>query len=494
MRKVLANFTSEADGPPQTLSIEQGTVTWRGPATEFVTVDGDEVHDLSGKMLAPGFVDSHCHILPAGLDLQKLHLGACATHDEVLDALRMRILETSEGEWLHAVHYDQTKFPEGRHMSRPQLDAIGGSCPVLLRHSNGHASVANSAALAAAGIAEDVQDPQGGTYVRDDSGRLTGVLLERAHEFVTNAAPEPSLDAMVQAIQAAAAAMRAVGVTCASDMMTGRWNLLKELEAYRIASSEDCPVRMRLYVQWSTVFGPRGIGADGLRIASAEMAPDRCRVAGIKIFADGAISSATAAIYGTYPDGSNGATIYEASRLNDMVRTADAAGFQLAIHSIGDRSTDMVFDAFALLPNARRHRIEHAMLLSDAQIDRMAEVGCRCTMQPEFLVRFGHAYPRQLGAVRASLIKRARSVMEAGIRLSFSSDRPIVSGDPLVGIAAATMRPEGFDPAENVDRQAAIANYTEMGLDANEDPPELGGLQVGGWGDYRVIETPRPSN
>lgn len=435
-------------------------------------------------------IDNHCHVLPAGLDLAKLHLGGCESRGAVCDRVRDRLAQTPEGDWLLAVHYDQARFSDNVHLTRDALDAISTRVPILLRHVNGHASVANSAALERAGIAEDIADPSGGEYVRDSSGRLNGVLLEEAHDYVTAKVPRPDRAAMVAAIRAAGESMAGYGIECAADMMTGRFDLTDELHAYRQVAN-DGPIRFRLYVQWREVFGPRGMGIDRFRDLMTATGSAESRVAGIKIFADGAIGSRTAAIYGQY-DGSDGAVdegqlIYAPTRLQDMVRTAADAGFPVAVHAIGDRAVDLTLDAFEQTSDPRVHRLEHAMLLSDAQIERIARWGGFVTMQPEFLTRFGHSYLKQLGSDRASRLKRFRSVADAGIPLSFSSDRPIVAGDPYDGMECALRRPEGFDPAENLDFARVWAAYASEAARAMHDEPS--DIRVGtkvpphvGWG------------
>lgn len=504
------NFRWGLSGEPQQMRIVGGRVVER--ASE---VGGSEpVLDLEGRFLLPAFVDAHCHILPTGLNLLKLHLGTCDSHEAVLDALRDRLRETPPGKWLHAVHYDQNRYGEQGHITREQLDQISGSVPILLRHVNGHAGVANSATLRAAGIADDEVDPEGGSFGRDASGRLNGVLFETAHLRVDRAAPVASLEEMVDAILRAGEAMAALGIGTASDMMTGFFDLERELEAYRIASERGCKIRTRLYLQWSEVFGPRAVSSEAIQAQMAAMDPARCRVADVKIFADGAIGSATAAIYGTYtgerPDGAilsrhtkpatrgapegaevSGQIIYTPERLKKMVQTAHEAGHGVAIHAIGDYAVDLVMDAFESTDEPSRHRLEHAMLLSDAQIERIAKSGVPVTFQPEFLMRFGHAYLRQLGPERTSRLKRARSVIDAGIPLSFNSDRPIVAGDPWDGILTASNRPDGFDPAENVTREEAILAYTVEGGRVNDDL-DIGHLEPGAWADFQTLdEDPR---
>lgn len=503
------NFHWGLTGELQTMEVAKGRVLSRGPMEP-----GVDAIDLSGEWMLPKFVDSHCHILPMGLDMQKLHLGPSGTHETVLDAVRDRFASVEDGGWLLAVYYDQTRYQDGRHLTREDLDVISREVPILLRHVNGHASVANSAALARAGVAEDIANPSGGEFQRDSAGRLTGVLFEAAHEHVSRAVPNPSLDEMVKAILDAADSMAAMGIGTAADMMTGRYDLLQELKAYRIAAKRS-PVRFRLYVQWGTMFGPRAAPREEVEDVLKKMDSSSCKVAGIKIFADGAIGSATAAIYGKYasagsaptssvmpplgtrhpaPEGVSGQLIYSPDKLKQMMLTAHEAGYQVAVHSIGDYSTDLVLDAFGATGEPSRHRIEHAMLLSDAQIERMAGLNCFCSMQPEFLMRFGHSYKRQLGPERAALLNRTRSVKDAGIRLSFSSDRPIVAGDPWDGVMTSSNRPEGFDPSENVTREEALLAYTREGGRALGDT-DLGGLDKGEIADFALwFEDPRVCN
>jgi predicted amidohydrolase YtcJ len=503
-----ANFRWGLTGELQEMLVRDRRVTARESSGQ-IRDPRSEIRDLAGKFLLPSFIDAHCHILPTGLDLQKVYLGGCSTKQEILDAVRDANKELPPDKWLLAVHYDQTKFPDNEHLTCDELDTVSGFRPALLRHVSGHASVANSAALRAAGIDESIEDPVGSTFRRDASGKLDGVLLEHAHERVTEAVPDPTLEEMVNAILLAGDKMAELGIACASDMMTGRFNLRNELEAYRLAAERGCKIRTRLYVQWSAVFGPRAMSKEEFEEAQKKMNPDICRVAGIKIFADGAIGSATAAIYGRFSGQPinpamiiskggqkaavaerevDGQLMYAPDRLKKMVRTAHDAGLFLAIHSIGDYSTDLVMESYEQLDNAKHHRIEHAMILSDAQIERMAKLGCKCTMQPEFLMRFAHSYRKQLGPERAAHLKRARSVIDAGIPLSFNSDRPIVAGDPMDGIRTIVRRPEGFDPRENVTIEEALLGYTKQAAFTNDDSDLMGSLESGQLADFQVFD------
>lgn len=496
------NFRWGFDGEKQTMEVRNGRVLARYSAFGPSADSGDGVVDLGGKYLLPSFIDAHCHVLPIGLDLNKLHLGNASTHEEVLDLVRERHASHAEG-WLLAVHYNQTKYEGNRHLTRGDLDKISATRPILLEHVNGHATVANSAALAAAGIAEDTPDPAGGSYGRDADGRLNGLCLEHAHEHVQRAAPMAPVEDMAKAIIEAGKRMSALGIACASDMMTGFLDLERELEAYTLAAQMGCPVQVRLYLQWRNVFGRRAVLPERLKeLIENANAQKTLRVSGIKIFSDGGISSATAAIYGRFlstdptvelskTDGreTDGRLIYSAEKLKRMVMTAHEAGYQVAVHAIGDYATDLVMDAVAATDEPSKHRIEHAMILSDDQIDRMRTIGCYCTFQPEFLMALGPAYRKQLGEERAAKLIRSRSAIDAGIKVSFNSDRPIVAGDPWDGILTASNRPSPFDSAENCTRQEAVMAYTAAGAEVNGDKGEMGTLAPGSMAHFQLYDS-----
>lgn len=503
----LRHFIDPFTGAVEDLLEAEQRVTYRGTPLD-APAPGHTLIDLSGQFLLPKFIDNHCHILPKGLELKNLNLSQCSTRDEFLTKISERHKSHPIG-WLIAVQYDQNR-EGGDYLHRAELDPISAERPILVIHANGHASIANTAALRAAGVNEFTPDPSGGTFRRNASGEMDGVLFEDAHDLVLAASPRPSTAEMTEAILAAGEKMGSAGIGAATDMMTGSFDLLSELKAYGEAARRGCKIHLRLFLQWKTVLGPRAVDPAALKEAINNLPRDRVRVLGVKIFADGAIASATAAIYGRYSgkigngpriskhsqgaaDFStqevSGQLIYNPTRLKDMVRIAHEAGYAVATHSIGDYATDLVMDAYEATGEPHRHRIEHAMLLSDDQIDRIAKAGCAVTFQPEFLLRFGKAYVSQLGPDRSSKLKRARSLLDAGIPLSFSSDQPVVGGDPADGIRTAVNRPAGFDPAENVAVSEAFWLYTQGAAVANGDGKEMGSLKVGTWADYRVSES-----
>lgn len=468
-------------GQPIKLVIQNG---------RFASVESNPTLDktLGIQTIMPSFIDAHCHITITGMDLTSLSLAGCENHAEVLDRIRDYEKNLEPESWLLAVEYNQNLLAEKAHITREQIDSVCPNRPVLLRHVSWHAGVANSLALERANIREDVKNLKSGEFIRDANGKLNGVVTEDAYKLITKAVPAPTVSQLADAIVAAGKAMASVGVSCATDMWIGRYGLEHELKAFALAYQRGMPIRTRLALDWAQVVGSRMVEKGKLDELVSALDSDWCKVWGLKIFADGAIGAATAAMYQPYKTADTlGILMVEPEKLKAMVKTGTEAGYPVAIHSIGDRATDAVLDAFEESGDPARHRLEHAMVCSDAQIERIAKLGCHVTMQPEFLVRMGTTYLNQLGEERATNLKRARTFMEKGIPLSFNSDRPIVSGDPWVGVQAAVQRPEGYSQDENVSWEQALDAYTRMGAVANNDAGVMGELKEGQLADFLVL-------
>jgi predicted amidohydrolase YtcJ len=302
----------------------------------------------------------------------------------------------------------------------------------------------------------------------------TGVLLENAMNIVYRLLPSPTREEMSDAILAACSLMNGFGIASAADMGSSH-DLEDQLWAYQNAIERGAKMRIRLYPNWSQVMK----NLDALSVLS-DRSDRSVRVAGVKLYADGAIGAATAAIHGEYVNGGSGQLIYPPEELQRRVKLADEKGFSIAIHTIGDRSTDVVLDALAMTSDPSMHRIEHAMILSDEQIARIRTMRVSVTMQPEFRLRFLHAYKRQLGDERASKLKRMRSLINAGVPLGLSSDMPIVPGNPWDGIRMATEH-----PTEAISYEEAVDAYTRNAALLSGDK-SFGRLDLMQFADFQV--------
>jgi predicted amidohydrolase YtcJ len=479
MSILFTNFTWWKDGSIRNMRVaNDGLVTYMGDDEPFA----DDEIDLEGEWLMPGFVDCHCHIMPAGFDLLRLDLTPYENRQDMLRAVQERAQGMPEGEWLLATHYDQNRFEDGKHLTAAEIDAFVSDRPVILRHSSGHACVINSLAMQASKITQDTEDPRGGELLRDESGAPTGALLENAMELAYRAVPKATKEEMADAVFAAAKSISAFGITSAADMMTGHQGLQDEIWSYKAAIERGAPLRMRLYVQWSEVFKNK-VSLQEIENTIAPMPESRLAVRGVKLFADGAIGAGTAAMHEGYLTGGNGHFIYPREELQRRVSLADEAGYSIAIHSIGDRCTDLVLDCYERTKDPTKHRIEHVMVLSDAQVARIKSIGCKVTLQPEFLNHFKLAYKKQLGEARYLNLKRINSLDAAGIPIGLSSDRPIVPGDPWCGIRTAANRGD-----ESLSIERGIELYTHGAADADGDGHLFGRLNIRQCADFQVYD------
>ncbi|MCX7800791.1 MAG: amidohydrolase [Fimbriimonadales bacterium] len=484
MRIVYRNARDPFDGSLRDVCVQDGRIV-RGPVRD------SQVVDLRGAELRPKFVDAHAHVLPMGLDLVRPSVAGCATRSEVLDRIRDGLRGLARGEWLIVSGYDPDRHRGEPTLLAADLDRLSAETPIVLRHASGHGSVVNSAVLRLAGFTEQTPDPPGGSIVRGRDGRPNGWLLERANEMLRKHAPKEDVSTMAEAILRACERIASMGIGTVSDMMTGYYDLNRELQAYKEASQRGCPVRLRLYVQWSSAFGPRS-RPDWIETLSGAD-PHRCRVAGIKVFADGALGARTAAIRGAYEGqdapsrGWSGILTYRPSRLREMVRRASEEGWSVAIHAIGDHALDVALRAVRDSGVPSRHRIEHAMLADDRQIEQLAELGCFVCAQPEFLADFSSAYRESLGLERMARLNPLGSMDRAGVRLCFGTDRPICLGEPWTCVRLAARRPEGFDPNEAVSESLAYRCFTELSAQALGDR-DLGHLRPGAWADLLPVE------
>ena len=478
MSVLFTNFKWWQDGSTRNMRVaDDGRVTYMGSEEPFA----DDDVDLEGAWILPGFVDCHCHIMPSGFDLLRLNLSKYNTKEAVLTAVENASSEIAEGAWLLANHYDQNRFEDGEHLTATEIDAVTQGTPVILRHSSGHACVVNTAALRLAGVTETSENPRGGEIVRDNRAP-NGVLLENAMELAYRVVPRSTKEEMADAIVAAAKSMSAFGITSATDMMTGHQGLEDELWAYKNAIQRGAPLRMRLIIQWSEIFKNK-VTAQELTEALRPIPEELLAIRGVKLFADGAIGAGTAAMHEEYTTGGNGSFIYPPEELDRRVRIADEAGYAIAIHSIGDRCTDLVLDCYEKCADPSKHRIEHVMVLSDSQIERVKKCGCKVTLQPEFLGHFEATYRRRLGDDRYAKLKRIETLDKAGIPIGLSSDRPIVPGNPWTGIRIAANRSDESIP---IDR--GIELYTHGAAEINNDGHLFGRLNIRHFADFQVYD------
>lgn len=453
---------------------------------------GDRRWELPGATVLPGLTDAHVHLLGLGLVMQQLDLRDAAGIAE----LQRRVAEAARREprdrWILGRGWDQERFAERRWPNRHDLDRAAPGVPVLLRRVCGHAAVASTAALEAAGVGPSTPDPPGGRIGREPDGRPDGLLFESAVELVERAAPPPDDAALRAALAAAIRRAHAAGLTGVHTQdvwSAGEFDGVRR--AYAALRNEGLPIRVYALVADAAL--PELL-EDGLRTGSGD---DLFRVGPAKIFADGSLGAATAAVSQPYvdPPGVRGLLASQPEELAERVLRAHRAGFQLAVHAIGDRAADAVLDAFERAareaPRADpRHRLIHCQVMRPEQWRRMRDLGVIADIQPVFVGSDWRLAERRLRPEQVRHSYAWRSLLAAGVRACGGSDAPVEPIEPMRGIHCAITRrdprgepPGGWQPQEALAPADALALFTTGAAYAAFAEGREGVIAPGAWAD-----------
>jgi predicted amidohydrolase YtcJ len=446
--------------------------------------------DAGGMTVVPGFIDAHCH--PASSGLAELLEVDCNRRSvaEIQAALRMRAAATRAGEWVLGFKYDDTKLSDGRPLLRRDLDEACPNHPVRVEHRGGHTCVVNSAAFRAAGIDRDTRDPEGGAFGRDAQGELTGFIAERAVDRInrvsagTPATPRQRQDA----VKRMAELMTAAGLTSVHDAQASR----EDFSAYQDALAAG-EMKFRVNVLARPEFF-RTLLAAGVR---AGFGNDRLRLAGIKLFCDGSASERTMRMSSPYVGRPNdyGILVTTQEALNDAVREAHAAGFQVGVHANGDVAIDMVLRAFDLAVRAHprpnpRHRIEHCTLVNEGLLRRIAEQGVIPTPFYTYVYYHGDKWA-QYGDERVRWMFAHRSFLDHGIKVAGASDYVPGPYEPLMAIQSMVTRKDyrgrewGVNQRVTVDEALKIC--TLHGAHASFEENLKGTITQGKFADFVML-------
>ena len=458
----------------------EGRVAKVAPGGEISVPDGTWVIDAGGGEVLPGLADSHCHPFEYGRLKRSIDLRGTTNMTGVRLRLSAAVQRSKPGEWVTGRGWDQEAFPGRKMPDRSEIDGVSGSNPVALSRVCGHIALVNSRAIEALGIADRV----GEGYERDGGGRLTGIVKEGA---VTEAlaaierSPERSA-ADLQAVEAEAARL---GLTALHSILSQE-GFKEELGALgALAGAGSLSLRYRVYIP------PESMGyvkENGLR---ERLERRGVRINGVKIYADGSLGARTAALFEPYSDDPSNTGILRHSdeEMAELVEKVDSSGYQAVIHAIGDRAVDQAIGCISRVSgakNPRRHRIEHASLLPRDLRGRMARHGIRAAVQPLFVTSDAWASDR-LGEERVRDLYPFRSMMEDGIVTSGSSDSPVESLSPVLGVWAAITR-GGSVPAESLDLDQALALYVANAASNAFDPPRRG-VEEGMPADLTVLDS-----
>jgi predicted amidohydrolase YtcJ len=483
--------TGVADAAPvEAVAILGNRIAFVGALAEARrAVPGAREIDLAGAAAFPGFVDSHVHLVGVGMREMTLNLEGSASIAELQARLGAWAARQPTGPILGS-GWIETHWPEHRFPTHADLDAVVADRPVYLERSDGHAGVANSAALALAGITASTPNPAGGEILRDASGAPAGMFVDNAQRLIRDRLPKPDAARTREALARADRLYRSRGWTAGHHMAVDQM----ALDALRGLSADGkLGIRVDNYMIWESASEvlARGPFADPT---------GKVRVRGIKMFADGALGSRGAALLAPYSDKpeSTGLLVTPHEVMVDRMIQAKAAGAQVAVHAIGDRGNRLTLDAMAkALGEAhtdRRWRIEHAQILSPQDLPRFAAMGVMASMQPSHAIGDLYFAKDRLGVERLKGGYAWRALLESGAVVCAGTDAPVEKGDPLVEFYAATYRhalngfagPDwGLDQA--VSRNQALHMITAAPAYAVGRESELGTLEVGKRADISVF-------
>jgi predicted amidohydrolase YtcJ len=432
------------------------------------------------------------HFLDGGFSLLSVDLRDARDEPDLARRLGAHAATLPPGTWILNGNWDHEAWPTQALPTRSTIDAVTPQHPVFVNRLDGHMALANSLALRLAGVTRDTRDPDGGTIVRDAAGEPTGILKDNAADLVGRVIPEPSREMNLRAARAALAEAARLGVTTIQDNSgTDALAVYQELRARGELTA-------RLSV-WRPVSALPALVAAGLR---SGLGDDWIRFAAIKILADGSMGSGTAAFFEPYADDprTRGLLLYPEPELFRLIREADAHGFQLAVHAIGDRANRLVLDAFREAmakngPRERRFRIEHAQVVRKADLAVYRELGVVASIQPSHCIDDMRWAEKRIGRTRARDSYNFRSFTEAGIPVAFGTDWYVEPLDPRLGLYAAVTRelpqggpPGGWFPEEKIPLADAIDLYTRGSAFAERAEAEKGTLEVGKLADLVVFE------
>jgi len=455
-----------------------------GPNTRLRDLDSSS----TSTFIFPGFNDAHVHLGSAGRTKLNVDLTGVKSLADMLAKIRTFANNAPPGHWLTGGNWDHTLWAQKTLPTRQDLDKVTGGHPTFLDRIDGHIAIANSAALAAAGITGKTNPPQGGAIDLDSGGEPTGILRESAQSLVYNVIPPPSHDERRSGDELAIADALAHGVTSVQDFSD--WDdflIYEELE-------KEGKLNLRI-TEWLPFKAPLD---DLIKMRAHHDANDPMLHTGfLKGFMDGSLGSRTAALKAPYSDdpGNTGLPQYTQDQLNKMAVERANAGFQLGFHAIGDKAAAMALNAFTQpgISTSARNRIEHAQVVDPSDIPRFKTLGVIASMQPSHLLTDMNWAEDRLGHQRAAYSYAWKAFLDAGVPLAFGTDYPVEPINPLRGLYAAVTRKnqagtKEYFPANKITRGQALYAYTQGSAYAEFAEKHKGKLAPGYDADFILIE------
>ena len=453
---------------------------------KFKLPAGTAVVDGAGRTMLPGLIDAHGHVMGLGFMALQLDLTGTKSLAELQARLKAYAAANPSGGWILGRGWNQENWPDKSFPTAADLDAVVADRPVWLSRVDGHASVANKAAMKAAGVTAATRAPVGGEII-------DGLFVDKAEALVSKFIPAPTPAEQDAALTKAQQLMLANGLTGAADMGTDvdGWAAMN-----RAGAAGTLKVRVLGYAG-----GIAGMKAINRGRPSGWLYGDRLHLAGVKLYADGALGSRGAWLKAPYHDkpDTKGLRFLSDAELQAQAEAAAAGGYQLAIHAIGDAANAQVISAYERLNRRhkgdRRWRIEHLQVADPADLKRLKPAGIIASMQPTHQTSDRTMAEARLDPARLTGAYAWRTIERLGVRLAFGSDFPVEHPNPFPGLSAAVSRqdpngqpPGGWRPEERVGFATALNGFTSGAAYAGFAEKKIGSLEPGKWADFVLVD------
>ncbi len=470
----------------ETVVVNDGRIVEVGDTSLLQKYQAENLQNLDGKTVIPGFIDSHTHI--RGRPRRYIELGEVSSIAEMQDLIRAKAAELGEGEWITGYGWSEDELAEGRKPLRADLDIAAPTNPISFTRAGGHSAVVSTLALELAGITAATPDPEGGVIERDENGVANGIIRER-QGIVGQLVPDASHDELIASLEINLAELLGKGITSITDASSTPEDYAMFEELY--AKPGVKLPRSALQFQWRN---PQAIQELKARVADGN---EFLKIGPIKIFADGGFTGPAAFTKEPYVDQGDyrGYLNMPEEELVSLINEIHDAGWQMGIHAIGDAAIELVVDTLAntLTRKPRedhRNYLNHfSMRPSDATMEKMAEYAIHITQQPNFTYTLEGRYVANLDGWRLEHNNPIRSPMDHGIHVAISSD--ILPIGPLVGIYAAVTRKgrsgRVFAADEAITIEEAIQAYTIKGAYLGFEEDIKGSLEPGKLADMLVL-------
>ncbi|KAL9265023.1 LONG AFTER FAR-RED 3-like protein [Drosera capensis] len=513
-------YTVDPEMPfADSMAIRNGRVLRIGNYSSLKELEGNanERLDLEGKLVLPGFIDSHLHLIYGGLQMAQVELRDVSTKEEFISKVKLAAEGWEQGSWILGGGWNNDLWGGDLPLAS-WIDDITPNNPLWLSRMDGHMGLANSLALKVAGITRDTEDPAGGIIVKDDDGDPTGLLIDSARKLLLSMIPEASVNERREALVRASNYALSKGVTMVVDL--GRyfpgassqlsWDDLTELMYCEMGffsisadvylwehASRNMNIRSCLFFPmetWSRL-------AELIQ-TKGRMLSEWIYLGGVKAFIDGSLGSNSALFYQSYTDDAEnyGLQVTDLDSVFNMTSMSDKSELQVAIHAIGDKANDLILDLYKSVAASngardRRFRIEHAQHLAPGSPALFGEQGIIASVQPEHLLYDADSAIKKLGEERAQKGSYLfHSLLANNAELAFGSDWPVADIDPLWSIRTAVKRiPLSWQfpwiPSEQITVEDAIAAHTISAARSCFLDHELGSLSPGKLADFVVLST-----